>query len=100
MRQEARRNTLSLVNTASFRLPDDLLGALARRAARARRPKSDLVRAALEQYLERLERQRETTLRQRVDELVTYEGSGIGNLGTRGEALLRARFHDRARRSR
>ena len=55
------------MNTASFRLPDELLGALERQAAHARRPKSDLVRTALEQYLKRVEHQRETTLRQRVD---------------------------------
>ena len=39
LRQRCRRNTLSLVNTASFRLPDELLGALERQAAHARRPK-------------------------------------------------------------
>jgi metal-responsive CopG/Arc/MetJ family transcriptional regulator len=86
-----------IVNTASFRLPEDLLGALERQATRARRPKSELVRVALEQYLKRADRQRETGLRQRVDELVTYEGSGSGDLAIRGEAILRARFRGRRR---
>ena len=86
-----------MVNTASFRLPPELLGALERCATRAQRPKSDVVRAALEQYLDRVGRERRVTLGQLIDALVNYEGSGVGDLGTRGERHLRARFHARRR---
>jgi hypothetical protein len=88
------------VNTASFRLPPELLGALERSATRARRPKSDLVRAALEEYLARVGAEGGLTLGRLIDDLVTYEGSGIGDLGAHGEAHLRARFHGRRRRPR
>jgi hypothetical protein len=88
------------VNTASFRLPPELLSALERSAARARRPKSELVRSALEEYLARAGGEGGVTLSQLIDQLVTYEGSGVGDLGTRGEAHLRARFHARRHRPR
>jgi hypothetical protein len=89
-----------MVNTASFRLPSGLLEALERSARRARRPKSDVVRTALEEYLERVDTEQGMTMGHLIDELVTYEGSGVGDLATRGEAHLRARFHARRRRPR
>jgi hypothetical protein len=86
------------MNTASFRLPPGLLEALERSAKRAGRPKSDLVRAALERYLGGFDRKGRSTTGELVDSLVTYEGSGVGDLASRGEAHLRARFHARRRR--
>jgi predicted transcriptional regulator len=42
----------------SIRLPDDVVARLAREAARLERPKSELARDAIVDYLERLERER------------------------------------------
>lgn len=42
----------------SIRLPDDLEALLAREAARAQRPKSEIARDAIADYLERIERER------------------------------------------
>lgn len=42
----------------SIRLPDDVEARLAREAARAQRPKSEIARDAIVDYLERLERER------------------------------------------
>ena len=42
----------------SIRLPDDVEARLAREAARLERPKSELARDAIVDYLERLERER------------------------------------------
>jgi hypothetical protein len=100
LRLPDERNTLGVVNTASFRLPPELLGALERSATRARRPKSEIVRAALEEYMARDAGESGLALSQLIDHLVTYEGSGVGDLATRGEAHLRARFHARRRRPR
>lgn len=46
------------MSLVSIRLPDDVEARLAREAARAQRPKSEIARDAIVDYLERLERER------------------------------------------
>ena len=46
------------MSLVSIRLPDDLEAQLAREAARAQRPKSEIARDAIADYLERIERER------------------------------------------
>jgi Arc/MetJ-type ribon-helix-helix transcriptional regulator len=83
------------METASFRLPPAILRALERTAQRKKLAKSAVVRAALQKYLEREESLGSTGAL--VDALVTYRGSGKGDLAARGEELLRARFRGRRR---
>ena len=89
-----------MMETASFRLPSGLVGTLARSAKRSGVPKSVLVRKALERYLLRDEAAQSRTLGAVVDSLVTYEGSGRGDLAVNAEQHLRARFRERKHRSR
>jgi metal-responsive CopG/Arc/MetJ family transcriptional regulator len=88
------------MHTASFRLPPELIGALARTASRRGEPRSEVVRAALEEYLARAREEGNTSLGALVDALVTYPGSGVGDLAARSEAHLRSKFHARRRRPR
>ena len=46
------------MSLVSIRLPDDVEAGLAREAVRAQRPKSEIARDAIVDYLERLERER------------------------------------------
>jgi predicted transcriptional regulator len=46
------------MSLVSIRLPDDLEARLAREAERAQRPKSEIARDAIADYLERLDRER------------------------------------------
>jgi len=46
------------MSLVSIRLPNDIEARLAREAERARRPKSEIARDAIVDYLERLERER------------------------------------------
>jgi predicted transcriptional regulator len=46
------------MSLVSIRLPDDLEALLAREAARRQRPKSEIARDAIVEYLDRIERER------------------------------------------
>jgi Arc/MetJ-type ribon-helix-helix transcriptional regulator len=83
------------METASFRLPPAILRALERAAELEGVAKSAVVRAALQRYLEQQEASRTTGAL--VDALVTYRGSGKGDLAARSEEILRARFRGRRR---
>jgi len=85
------------VETTSIRLPPALIQAIERAAVGRGVSRSTLVREALEEYLRRTG---STGLGALVDRLVTYPGSGVGHLATRGEEILRERFSGRRRRAR
>jgi metal-responsive CopG/Arc/MetJ family transcriptional regulator len=85
------------MDTASFRLPEELVRAVAAAAARRRVDRSTIVREALSSYLERISRSAKMSTAELIDTLVTYPGSGCGDLATRSEQHLRARFHARRR---
>ena len=82
----------------TVRLPEELARELDRIAEDRRVTRSELVRDALEHYcrglLERGPGDRLTLVRH----LVTYPGSGKGDLSTRGEQYLRERSRARRRR--
>src|SRR5207249_6465894 len=86
-----------VVETASIRLPPALIQAIERAAAGRGVSRATLVREALEEYLRRTG---STGLGVLVDRLVTYPGSGVGHLATRGEEILRERFSGRRHRAR
>lgn len=83
----------------TVRMPDDLADALAKAAKRARRSRSDLVRLALERYLEtspgngHAESERPID---RVRDLIGSIDSGVSDLGTNH----REHVLERIRRSR
>jgi Arc/MetJ-type ribon-helix-helix transcriptional regulator len=85
------------VETTSIRLPPGLIHAIERAAARRGVSRSTLVREAIEEYLRGAESAGLVAL---VDRLVTYPASGLGDLSTRGEEILRERFRGRRRRAR
>jgi hypothetical protein len=88
------------VETTSIRLPAFLVEAVERAASRSGVTKSTVVRRALEQYLEQTDTAPRQGLLAAVDRLVTYPGSGVGDLSVRGEDYLREMFRGRRNRSR
>ena len=88
------------VETTSVRLPSRLVDALDAAAARQGVNRSTIVRKALEEHLGRASVVERKGLAALVEGLVTYSGSGVGDLGARGEEYLRERFRGRRRRPR
>ncbi|MBI2898153.1 MAG: ribbon-helix-helix protein, CopG family [Deltaproteobacteria bacterium] len=88
------------METTSIRLPESLARAVARVAARRGLARSTIVRKALEDYLRRTGEESARGLGALVDALVDYPGSGVGDLGARGEDHLRRRFRGRRARPR
>lgn len=80
--------------SSSFRLPPSLLGDLDKVADARGVPRSFVVREALSAYVERAQ---PATTGQIIDALVTWKGSGKGNLAEHGEQILRERFRGRRR---
>ena len=81
----------------AVRLPESLARSVDEIAKQRHVTRSEVVREALEKYCERV---RKGANRSRLDllrSLVTYRGSGVGDLAARGEEHLRKRFS--ARRS-
>lgn len=87
-----------LMSLTSIRLPDHLVRELDEVAGRRHTTRSDLVREAVEQYCAALRSGGELDPVALVDSLVTYEGSGRGDLGRRSEHYLREIFRERRRR--
>ena len=88
------------METTSIRLPEALLRSLDRVASQRGVDRSMLVRAAIDEYLQRSGERPAEGLRALVDSLVDYPGSGIGDLGARSEEYLRRTFRERRRRPR
>ena len=85
------------MSLTSIRLPDHLLRELDEVAGRRRTTRSELVREAVEQYCATV-RSDERDPVALVDRLVTYTGSGRGDLARRSEHYLREIFGERRRR--
>ena len=83
------------MDTVSFRLPSDVIDSLALAASRRGVARSVVVREALVAFLDPVAE--EDTTGALIDALVTYPGSGVGDLAARSEEHLRARFHGRRR---
>lgn len=88
------------VNTTSIRLGEALARTLDRLASRRGVARSTVVRRAIEDYLRRAGGTRAERLGALVDALVDYPGSGVGDLGARGEDYLRRTFRGRRDRPR
>ena len=84
------------MQTASFRLPPKLLRSLRERAQRLGVTRSTVVRDALAMWLSANGDSPPST-GVLLDLLVTWRGSGRGNLATEGERILRERFRARRR---
>ena len=85
------------MDTASFRLPPEIVREVERLAARRGQPKSEIVREALQRYLAREAAPSRRTLVELADSLVTYPATGPADLATRSEEILREKFHARRR---
>lgn len=86
--------------STSLRLPDHLTRELDEIATKRRTTRSDLIREAVERYCSAARDAGGTDLVELIEQLVTYPGSGVGDLGRRSEVHLREMFRDRRRRSR
>ena len=86
------------MSLTSIRLPPHMTKELDEIAARRRATRSDLIREAVAQYCAATRRGDKPDPVELVERLVTYKGSGAGDLGRNGEAYLRDIF--RARRQR
>jgi hypothetical protein len=91
--------TLAMALT-SIRLPDDLVRDVDEVAARRRSTRSEVVREAVAEYCAVARGGREIDPVALVERLVTYPGSGQGDLAQRSEFYLRALFRARRRRPR
>ena len=83
----------------SIRLPDHLVRELDEVAARRKATRSELVRDAVEQYCSTARLAKESDPVALVEQLVTYRGSGRGDLARRSEQYLREMFGARRQRS-
>lgn len=79
---------------STFRLPQSLLGEVDRVAAERRVSRSVVVREAISAFVSS---PGPATTGQIIDRLVTWKGSGRGDLAKNGERLLREKFHGRRR---
>ncbi len=86
------------MESTTVRLPDDVTRALDRLAERRQVTRSDIIRQAISEYCEIANRDGEQDRLALLDRLVTYSGSGRGDLATRSEEYLRAIFDERQRR--
>jgi metal-responsive CopG/Arc/MetJ family transcriptional regulator len=82
----------------SIRLPDHLARDLDEIASRRRTTRSELVREAVEEYCAGQRTREDADPVALVERLVTYRGSGKGDLAARSEEYLREIFRDRRRR--
>jgi metal-responsive CopG/Arc/MetJ family transcriptional regulator len=84
----------------SIRLPEALARELDAIATRRRTPRSEVIREAIEQYCATARGASAGDRIALVRQLVTYRGSGRGDLAARSEEYLRERFHGVRRRRR
>ena len=83
---------------ASIRLPDHLVREVDEVAARRRVTRSEVVREAVAEYCATARSTRTRDPVALVEQLVTYPGSGRGDLARRSEEYLRELFRARRRR--
>ena len=84
---------------ASIRIPESLAQAVDDIARQRHVTRSDVIRDALEQYCGQARKRRRLVRVEQLKELVTYPGSGIGDLASNSEEYLRRRFRARQRRT-
>lgn len=84
------------MKTASFRLPADLVRSIEVVSKKRGVSRSLVVRDAISAYLARADKAPMTTS-EYVEQLVTWPGSGKGDLASDAERLLRERFRAKRR---
>lgn len=88
------------MDLTTVRLPENLARSVDEIAKQRQVSRSDVVREALEQYCERASNTENLSRVELLRSLVSYDGSGVGDLATRSEEHLRKRFNARRRGSR
>jgi len=88
------------MDLTTVRLPENLARSVDEIAKQRQVSRSDVVREALEQYCERASNAENLSRVELLRGLVSYEGSGVGDLASRSEEHLRKRFNARRRGSR
>lgn len=88
------------MNLTTVRLPENLARSVDEIAKQRHVSRSDVVREALEQYCERASNAENLSRVELLRSLVSYDGSGVGDLASRSEEYLRKRFNAGRRRSR
>ena len=86
-----------LMGTTSLRLPRHLATALDRLAEARGTTRSQLIREAVQEFVAAAQAGAPGDRVALVQQLVTYEGSGRGDLAARSEYYLRERFRARRR---
>ena len=84
----------------TIRLSAELAEAADRIAERQRVTRSDVIRKALEEYCSKRGKGKPQGRLALLMDLVSYSGSGVGDLASRSEEHLRKRFRGRRRRAR
>lgn len=88
------------MDLTTVRLPESLTRSVDEIAKQRQVTRSDVVREALQQYCERQNTSEPRSRSELLRSLISYPGSGVGDLGARSEEHLRKRFNARRRRSR
>jgi metal-responsive CopG/Arc/MetJ family transcriptional regulator len=85
------------MSLTTVRLPDHMVHELDEVAERRHTTRSEIIREAVEQYCATARSGQEIDPVLLVRRLVTYDGSGRGDLARRGEEYLREMFCERRR---
>ena len=88
------------MDLTTVRLPENLARSVDEIAKQRQVSRSDVVREALEQYCKRAGNAESLSRVELLQSLVSYDGSGVGDLASRSEEHLRKRFNARRRGSR
>lgn len=88
------------MDLTTVRLPEALARSVDEIAKQRQVTRSEVVREALEQYCERASTTENLSRVALLRRLVSYAGSGVGDLASRSEEHLRKRFSARLRRPR
>lgn len=88
------------MDLTTVRLPENLARSVDEIARQRQVSRSDVVREALEQYCKHASNAENLSRVELLQSLVSYDGSGVGDLASRSEEHLRKRFNARRRGSR
>ena len=84
-------------HTIAIRIPDPLFRQIRKSARTKKKSRSDFIRQALEDYLERMGTVAERDPYSLLSSLMPFEGGGRVDLASRSEEYLKEKFHARSR---
>lgn len=87
------------MDLASIRLSENLVRSIDEIARQRHVTRSEVIREALEQYCVRSRKKQRLARVELLQQLVSYPGSGVGDLASRSEEHLRRRFRAQRRRT-